>query len=359
MTGRCHALLGSKLCLLSLFAMGTALMAQERVVRVGYNEFAPFIVEADAARPQGFSIELWHAVAAEVGVATEWVPYDSVSEKLNQLQAGAIDVAIGGITITSERERIIDFTHPCHRTGLDILVKAEKGSSLWRGISSLFTPGKLFILGGFLLLIVISGHLIWLAERGKEAFNDNYFPGVFEGMYWAIVTASTVGYGDKAPAKWAGRLLAGLVIIISLPMFALFTAEIASTFTLQEIRSNISGPEDLGRMNTGVVAGTTSAQFVASIGGRFKEYTKDSDAYAALEAGEVDAVVYEAPNLQYYAMKRNDESLLVVGKLFQPQVLAFATQSGSPLREELNLALLSLEETGELGRIKSSWFETQ
>ena len=50
------------------------------------------------------------------------------------------------------------------------------------------------------------------------AVDDRYGPGVFEGIYWAVVTASTVGYGDKAPVRPLGRVLAMLVIIISLPM---------------------------------------------------------------------------------------------------------------------------------------------
>ena len=142
---------------------------------------------------------------------------------------------------------------------------------------------------------------MWIAERGKDAFSDNYFPGVFEGMYWAIVTASTVGYGDKAPMKWAGRVLAMVVIIAALPMFALFTAEVASSFALQEIRGYIEGPDDLHRHRVGVVEGTTSAEYVANMGIKVRYYKNIETAYEDLQDRYIEAVVYDAPNLNYYA----------------------------------------------------------
>jgi len=96
--------LGCTLALFWLPSPATPLTAQERTLRVGFSPFAPFIVNADPTRPQGFSIELWHAVAAEIGVATTWVACDNVRDKLGRLNRGEMDVALGGITITSERE---------------------------------------------------------------------------------------------------------------------------------------------------------------------------------------------------------------------------------------------------------------
>ncbi len=234
------------------------------------------------------------------------------------------------------------------RTRLD----AATDSSL----SSIFTPGKLAIFLGFILLIVIAGHLVWLAERGKEAFSDDYIPGVIEGMYWAIVTASTVGYGDKAPVKWLGRAVAALVIIISLPLFALFTAAIASSFTVQSLQVSIQGPDDLAPKRVGVVAGTASADHVRRYRPIRVEFKTIDKACQALLKRQVDAVVYDAPNLSFFAQRRGEGKVNVVGKPFMRQRYGIVVPEGDGLRERINLALLTLTEKGDVRRLQEKWF---
>lgn len=60
----------------------------------------------------------------------------------------------------------------------------------------------------------------------------------------------------------------------------------------------------------------------------------------------MQAVVYDAPVLQYESAKLNDEKLQMVGPVFQRQNYAFALQQDSPLREKLNQALLTMHERG-------------
>jgi polar amino acid transport system substrate-binding protein len=64
----------------------------------------------------------------------------------------------------------------------------------------------------------------------------------------------------------------------------------------------------------------------------------------ALKSGDVQAVVYDAPVLQYEAAKLNDEKLQMVGPVFERQNYAFALQQDSALRERLNQGLLDLTE---------------
>ena len=80
------------------------------------------------------------------------------------------------------------------------------------------------------------------------------------------------------------------------------------------------------------------------------------DAIAALVNGEVEAVVYDAPNLLFYANGEGKGKVTVVGKIFEPQDYGLALPQGSILRKKINLAILSLIESGEFGRIKTKWF---
>lgn len=323
-------------------------------LRVAISPFHPFVFTEGPA-PSGFSIELWESIARQLKVDFRYVPARDVTGKLAAVRDGRADVAIGGITMTQEREATLDFTHPNFYTGLDILVRSG-GSGAWNALRSFFTPGKVSILVGFLLLIIIAGHVIWFAERGKPAFSDRYIPGVFEGMYWAVVTASTVGYGDKAPVKWLGRAVACIVIVIALPLFAFFTAAIASSFTVHSLQGTIQGPRDLRGKPVGVVEGTASAAHVRRYQPIPVAFADIRQACAALLDRRVDAVVYDAPNLRHFARQEGQGRVSLVGRLFVRQRYAIAVSEGAPLREQINRALLALTESGETGRLREKWF---
>jgi ABC-type amino acid transport substrate-binding protein len=306
------------------------------------------------------SVDLWQALARELDIDFEYVECKGVTDKLKRLQEGSIEIAIGGITITQEREQILDFTHPVFHTGLDILIPSAERLTLIGLVSSLFTGQKIYLLAGLLILIVIAGHVIWLVERSSKkrttTFHQNYFPGVFEGMYWALITASTIGYGDKVPHRWIGRILAAIIILIVLPVFGYFIAELSSDLTMANLKSNINGPQDLGGRRVAVVEGTTSYNYMKKERSYLEVYDKVEDTYDALLQGKIDAVVYDAPNLLYYANGEGKGKVTVVGKIFEPQDYGLALPQGSPLREKINRAILLLIESDELEQIRSKWF---
>ncbi len=310
--------------------------------------------EDDEPDVTGFSADLWRAVAGAEEQAYRFRVYDSVSAMLEAVERDEVDLALGGITITLDRERDVDFSLPTFRTGLDILVPAGDTGYHLSGLLQVLTPGRIGILVGFLLLIVVSGHLVWFAEQGDEAFSDSYWPGVVEGMYWAIVTASTVGYGDKAPVRWPGRAVAAIVIIISLPMFAIFTAELTSTFTVANLETGIEGPSDLRGERVAVIRGTASVRAVTDTGAVLVRFSSVDDAVDAVSSGQVAAFVFDAPNLQVVAKDQPD--LRLVGTIFDPQQYGVAVATGSPLRERVNRGLLTIRERGDWERIRDDWF---
>ena len=337
--------------------VGTA--QPETRVKVGISPFSPFVI-LEGEKPIGAAIDLWGLLALRMDVDYEFVECSGVTDKLNRLKNGQIDIAIGGITVTEEREEMFDFTHSAINSGLDILVLRSDSSSLLTFFSALFTKNKLMVMAAVLLLVVVAGHIIWLVERTSKrtttTFSQNYFPGVFEGMYWALITASTIGYGDKVPKRWVGRILAGILIIIFLPIFGYFIAQLSSDLTVNSLKNEINGPEDLAGRRVAVVKGTTSEKYMQEQRAYLFGYDNIEEAYEALFAETVDAVVYDAPVLLYYANGDGKDRVSVVGKKFAPQDYAIAVPSGSQWREKINRALLGLEESGDAARIKSKWF---
>src|SRR5205807_7576284 len=125
---------------------------------------------------------------------------------------------------------------------------------------------------------------------------------------------------------------------------------------MQQLRSNIHGPEDLPGKRVAVVQGSTSAAYVRQLGAFLSAYDQVEGCYDALLTGTVDAVVSDAPNLLYYAKNQGKGQVAVVGKLFAPQDYAVAVRQGSPLRKQINLALVKLNESGEAKGIRAKWF---
>jgi voltage-gated potassium channel len=70
----------------------------------------------------------------------------------------------------------------------------------------------------FLLVIVFSSTLMFLAEGHLP---DTHFPTIPDGMWWAVVTVTTVGDGDLVPITIAGKVIATLTMIAGLALFAL------------------------------------------------------------------------------------------------------------------------------------------
>jgi voltage-gated potassium channel Kch len=73
------------------------------------------------------------------------------------------------------------------------------------------------------VIVVASGLLMRLLDH-KE------YPNIFIGMWWAIQTVTTVGYGDVTPKDVAGRIVASFVMLEAIALVAIVTAAITSTF---------------------------------------------------------------------------------------------------------------------------------
>lgn len=84
--------------------------------------FVPFEIQKADGKLEGFDIDLMNAIAASAGftVQFEKLPFDGM---ISTLQAGKVDAAISGITITPERLKTISFSQPYFKAGLAIAVR--------------------------------------------------------------------------------------------------------------------------------------------------------------------------------------------------------------------------------------------
>ena len=116
------------------------------------------------------------------------------------------------------------------------------------------------------LFLIVCGHVFWWVEKGKHLISANYFPGIFQSLWYVMVTMTTVGYGDIVPRKWVGRVMAFLVMLIGIGFFGWAVAQLSSAITLQKLHSDISHHQDLRKRVVATVEGTTSVDALDDLG---------------------------------------------------------------------------------------------
>jgi len=77
--------------------------------------------------------------------------------------------------------------------------------------------------GSILIVVVIVGTLMYLIEQGQGGFDS-----IPRGIYWAVVTITTVGYGDISPTTVLGQTLASFLMIIGYAIIAVPTGIVTS-----------------------------------------------------------------------------------------------------------------------------------
>jgi ABC-type amino acid transport substrate-binding protein len=158
---------------------------------------------------------------------------------------------------------------------------------------------------------------------------------------------TTVGYGDKAPRSFGGRFVALIWMFASILLISSFTAGIASALTVSQLDVGIDGAEDLPGLRVATVLGSTSETYLARHYVVVAPYDTPADALRAVDRGEADVAVYDAPILRYLVNKELRLALRVVPRVFEPQDYAIALRQGSAFREQVNQALLERTTTAE------------
>lgn len=340
-----------------LFQVVSSAFAQDAAqpIRIAVKEFPPFIFKD----VRGFSIDMAKSICERHGLTPEFVYYDTVPAVLKAVETGECDINFSGTTITAGREKRVDFSHPFFESGLIVAVKAtDENRALNFALKILRVIG--YSLLAFLIGLTVVAHSIWFLERSDtdpKSFPVAYKRGIIDAYWWAIVTMTTVGYGDKCPKKIIGRFIAAVWMIIGIIWFAAFTATLTSSLTVNRIgHGDIKGLTDLNSKRVAVIKGTTSENFL-----RYHDVTAMvvetlDDLIKSLKIGNVEAVIYDAPALMYLAKK--DPAIKVVGEMFDIQKYGVAFPQGghNPYKEIFNVAILEMQDSGEYRKIYQKWF---
>ncbi len=330
--------------------------AQSPPLRVAVKDIPPFVIDHET-HYTGFSIDIWEDIARRADLEYEFVGVTTVQEQIEAVENGEADAAIAAISMTSEREQRIDFSQPYFYTGLGIMVRTGYTSFGRAFFSALVSPAMRQLLIGFLALLVIIAHLIWLVERKSNPhFPQSYLAGIWEAAWWATVTITTVGYGDKVPVGRWGRALALFWMFSGIFLIAYLTAAVTSISTVQQLRGDIDGVHDINGRRVVTIEGSTGEDLLTEEQIVHQTVPTIQDAYALLEAAETDVIVSDKAVMLYYANREGARRVEVLDDLLEREGYAVALPEDSPHQEAINQAILDIVSDGTYDELYLQWF---
>ncbi len=351
-------LISMSLLIQILFSFNNVFGEPKEQLIVGTKVAEPFVIKSPNGEWDGLAMNLWEKIAREMNVEYKIKQYD-LEGLIDAVSKGEVDIGVSPMTITAEREKSFDFSHPYFITGLSIAIPAKDESTVFtiigRFLSSEFLETVLLLV----LILGIVGTLTWLFERKKnqEQFGEGTTKGLLSGFWWAAVTMTTVGYGDKAPKTLGGRVVGLVWMFAALIIISGITAAITSALTVTQLDSQIQNINDLRYSSVGTVSGSSSEQFLKKERVVSELYDKPIDALNALANGKIDAVVYDAPILKFLIKSNNfTGKLKVLRTNLQPQHYGFSLPYNSEIREQVNQVLLAKVQESEWQDVIFNYF---
>lgn len=332
------------LCLCAMVPSAVARQgaATERLV-IGTKEAAPFSFRGEDGTWQGMSIDLWRSIATDLDLEFEFKEA-TLKELISGLNDGSFDASVAALTVTPAREKMVDFSHAFHPSGLGIAVrKDERSSGLLAVLKNLFTVQFFKAAGTLIIVLFLGGAVVWFLERRRnpEQFGGSTADGLGSAFWWSAVTMTTVGYGDKAPVTAGGRLIGVIWMFAGIITISGLTATIASSLTVSRLEHAIQGPDDLRSIGKiACVEGSTGEEYLMEQGLPTAPFATARKALDAVANGKSQAAVYDQPILRYLTLKEMKGVLEVLPATFERQDYAFALPLQSELRKPINQALL-------------------
>lgn len=159
------------------------------------------------------------AAACDLVVLVSWVLFAAdyafrfliARRRLQFVRANLVDLAVLALPLLRPLRLL--------RLAVLLSVLNRAGSGSLRGRVAVYVSG------GAVLLVLCAGLAITEAERGQP---DSTIQNFGDGVWWAVTTMTTVGYGDKVPVSGTGRVIAVALMLGGVALLGVVTASLAS-----------------------------------------------------------------------------------------------------------------------------------
>ncbi|XP_034478110.1 glutamate receptor ionotropic, kainate 2 [Drosophila innubila] len=340
----------------------------------------------------GFCVDILETISHEVGFdyILDLVPDRKYGAKdpetgqwngmVAQLMKYKADLAVGSMTITYARESVIDFTKPFMNLGISILFKVptSEPTRLFSFMNPLAIEIWIYVLAAYLLVsltIYIVAKLApmeWRRIHPCDLDNltiSNQF-SLSDSFWFTIGTLMQQG-SDIHPRAVSTRIITSIWGFFSLIIVASYTANLAAFLTVERMMNPIENAEDLAsqtEISYGTLeSGSTMTFFRDSMIETYKKMwrimdnkkplaftTTYEDGIRRVNQGNY-AFLMESTMLDYIVQR--DCNLTQIGGLLDTKGYGIATPKGSPWRDKISLAILELQEKGDIQMLYDKWWK--
>jgi polar amino acid transport system substrate-binding protein len=235
------------LLLISIVAPPAQAQRKPQDLRVGVMIAPPFVTE-DGGALDGFSIELWNAVATQMKATTSYQLLPGVESLQEALRQKKLDAVVYPLVITLDRVEHFDCSVPILQVGLQVMVRSNgvpvvSPRPLEEELALIFSRTAFIWLGIALILVLVPAHLVWLPDRYEKdgiITRSAHIPGIFQAIYWALACLTT--QAEKMPRQWLARIVAVFWMFTGVAFVASYTAQLTSRLTVSQFTNSIQGP---------------------------------------------------------------------------------------------------------------------
>jgi ABC-type amino acid transport substrate-binding protein len=328
-----------------------------RTVRVGVYVSPPFVMDK-AGGYTGMAIELWEAISRPLNLQSDYTPLPSFRALVDAAAVNEIDVAVTNLTITRSRALKVDFTQPWFDAGLRIMIDEERRTSFADVVRGLADSGHLRAYAWLIAVIVAATILLTFFDRRFDKDFPRRWREGFADSFYSVMSIATSG---KSPARknlfgWVGRLWQGLWLACGVAVLAYVTSTVTSVMTTLSITSEINSVADLPGKRVGVLGESLAEDFVEEEALERRAYRTLDAMVAGLLRGEIDAIVGDAPVLEYYEHTHPEHPLKVTGAIFEPDKYGFGFALDSQLARDVTLELLRAHEADLVQELDEKYF---
>lgn len=141
-------------------------------------------------------------------------------------------------------------------------------------------------------LAAVSGMIIWILDtiKNPKDFPRSFFLGSWNGFWWAFISMTTVGYGDKAPKSVFARMFGVLWILTGLVIVSIFTATITTNLTTNNLSKNIK----IYGSRIGTLENTEEYRLAVRRNADVRTYRSVQEIANALKFNDIDGALIEA-----------------------------------------------------------------
>lgn len=345
------------LCSLATFLAALPLGAQEQRLRVAIFDCPPLAMKDDDGQWIGLSVDLWERIAEKTQIKFDYVevPLDKIFTALTRNE---VDIAIGDVALSGEREQVVDFTQTyLENTAAAVLLRNARYPALKELFSELTDHGLFNILGIMFGALVVFSGVLWVIERRAHQghFGGRPIHGIGSAIWFSAVTMTTVGYGDKTPQTPLGRFLAFIWMFFGILLVSAFTGTVASSLTIARLSQVVDRPSDLARFTSGVVDGSVAQSVLKGTGLATVPFPTVEAGLKALADKQITAFVGDNVSLRYLVTQDYADQM-VVDKFPSTQVrIAVAARAGLPQFQQINVALIDVINSDEWETMTTRW----